>query len=116
MCDRRGGFGGTICSSVDSVHAPFRPWTAIGWGWDQFQGEGVKFTVQYLGIPQSTVRHSSELNAESTMAAEVSAKIGLEWAEKTHNACCYRVLDESGAIVAAGPDEARMARSREKTH
>ena len=76
----------------------------------------MKFTVQYVGVPDATVRYSSDLDAESVRAAEVSAKIGLTWAEKEHNCCCYRVLDEDGAVVATGPDEAQIARCRGKAH
>jgi hypothetical protein len=76
----------------------------------------LKFTVQYVGVPNATVRYSSELDAESVRAAEVSAKIGLGWAEKQHNCCCYRVLDDAGEVVAAGPDEAHIARCRGKAH
>lgn len=68
----------------------------------------MKFTVQYLGVPHATVRHSSELEAESVVAAETSAKFGLRWAG-TLGACCYRVLDDTGAVVAHGPDEAHIA-------
>ena len=76
----------------------------------------MKFTVQYVGAPNATVRYSSDLDAESVHAAEVSAKIGLSWAEQEHSCCCYRVLDEAGALVATGPDEEHIARCRGKAH
>ncbi len=70
----------------------------------------MKFTVEYLGVPNATVRYSSDLDAESIFAAETSAKIGLPWAEKTYGICCYRVRDAAGVVVAAGPNAERMAR------
>ncbi len=70
----------------------------------------MKFTVQYLGVPHATVHHTSELDAGSVFAAEVSAKIGLPWAEKELGCCCYRVLDDAGAVVATGPDADHIAR------
>ena len=80
------------------------------------EGKVLKFTVQYVGAPNATVRYSSDLNAESVLAAEVSAKIGLGWAEKELNCCCYRVLDDAGAVVATGPDDERIAQCRGKAH
>jgi hypothetical protein len=74
------------------------------------EGNVLKFTVQYLDAPHATVRYASELNAESAIAAEVSAKIGFRWAQAEHDACCYRVLDDSGAVVALGPAPDQTAR------
>jgi hypothetical protein len=71
------------------------------------EGKALKFTVQYLN---STVRHSSELDAESAVAADISARIGFRWAQETHDACCYRVLDERGAVVFVGPDAMSAAK------
>jgi hypothetical protein len=96
-----------------SVHLRFRRGGANGQVGICLEGAGVKFTVQYLGVPQATVRYASELDAESVHAAETSAKIGLPWAEKEHGCCCYRVIDEAGAVVANGPSAERMARCRD---
>lgn len=63
----------------------------------------MKFTVQYLDAPGATVRHSSELDAESAFAAETSAQIGFRWARETYDACFYRVLNDVGVVIATGP-------------
>src|SRR5262249_5525085 len=113
---RESVFKSTIGKALNLVHVPFRRVEQRFPGYLRYLRHGywrpgylreveiLKFTVQYLDSPDATVRYTSDLEAENAASADVSARIGFRGAQDTHGACCYRVLDDAGAVVATGPD------------
>lgn len=61
------------------------------------------FKIEYLSLEEGAIVHATSLTARNAKEADASAMIGMNWARSTHGAQHYRVLDESGAVVAIGP-------------
>jgi hypothetical protein len=67
----------------------------------------VLFKIEYLSLDGGAVVHATSLTARNAREADASAMIGMNWARSTHGAEHYRVLDDKGALVAAGPQKTR---------